>query len=355
MNRYVRYYANAMPAIALLFAPAVSMAVDWSVSARAETGFQYYSYRQSPMIFNEKITDLDLTDLDLTVAGLGLDETGKRTGTGSLSTSNKDISATMPLLGGGLSVVIGRFFIDASIQGTFDGSDSDNGNSVYSAFSKESDIFADGDTFEYQVDNNQSYETDFDFDRTEYALSFGYAVTNSFAVYTGWKWAKTSFDLKEEGVVNDREYLQYKSPDGSEEDPIRITESFDYQGKLGYDFNQDGPFIGAAYSWLLNGPVKGTLTVNTALAFLYGEFDVKYTDVLEEADYSFEGDSTALTFGVSWRGETGVKGLSYLLGINGYSYTFEADSLKDESFNGSSGGDVTETVLNFKLGLAYRF
>ena len=47
---------------------------------------------------------------------------------------------------------------------------------------------------------------------------------------------------------------------------------------------------------------------------------------------------------------TQIEGLSYLLGINGYSYTFDASNP-----SWISGGDVKETLINLKAGIAYQF
>lgn len=340
----------AIPSRALLGAlsalgsltPGISSAVDWSVTARAETGFQFYDFQQSPVVERTSFSS------------------GNSVGYQTATISSREYKDTMPILGAGLSVVADRFFFDATVQGTFDGSDSDS--------------YADSNTiptspFDFGVNLTNLGNTDADFDRLEYAFSVGYGVTQSFAVYAGWKWAETEFEEERRGNFQLNAELSDPFPFNF------LRYEGDWQDKVEYDFKQDGPFLGAAYNWGFDGKLKGALTVNAALAFLDGEFeDVKQSPTtlsnvtatladgqqvfLGSVDQiagfslsqpSFNGDTTAITLGVSWRGQTQIEGLSYILGINGYTYNFDADK------GGIDGGDVTETVVNFKAGVSYRF
>jgi len=352
-----RFTLGAVSLIAMAATPGFASAVDWSVSARAETGFQYYSFKQSPMI---------LLDVPYQLEGVQTPLTGQ------MALSGTELNATMPILAAGLSVVVDRFFVDASVQGSFDGSDSSDATAYgsYSLFEPEVDTVFGTYPGVYSQEAKEFVTADTDLDRMEYALSVGYAVTQSFAVYAGWKWANTSFDVVDTGKAQVTDIVSFPVSVNALGDVVGVTDfattEFSWQGRTKYDFKQDGPFVGAAYSWSLDGPVKGALTVNAALAFLDGK--IEYDSNVATLTYAngstdtgslivsdFEGSTTALTLGVSWRGETGIKGLSYILGINGYSYNFDADSLNSGDYEGSDGGDITETVINFKVGIAYRF
>lgn len=354
MNRYARYSAKALPVFALLITPALSSAANWSVSARAETGFQYYSFEQSPVLG---------LNAPWTFPGFEGDPNWQG-GSQSLSLGKLEYEATMPIASGGLSLVMDRFFIDANVLGAYDGSDDDSRGAEWTAQGNQG-VEGSSDTIDILWNEQQQRRDDVDFDRVEYALSAGYAVTQSFAVYAGWKWASTSFDMTTTTSSDSTALLVSPGVELGNE----VTGQSNFRASVDWDFNQDGPFIGAAYVWRLNGPLKGALTANAALAFLQGEIDTE-TGSAQEIDEAgnpigepgptskigFEGDTTALTLGFSWRGETGVKGLSYILGVNGYTYSFTADSLDNQQgFAGTDGGDITETVLNFKVGLAYRF
>jgi hypothetical protein len=333
-----------MSLIASTVTPSIASADNWSVSARAETGFQYYSFEQSPQLLLGQVIDI----------GNGVELQGETTLDGL------EIADTMPLLGGGLSVAVGRFFIDASIQGTFNGSDSADRSDIQSTQALDE---ADP-SFAAVGRTEQAFNQDYDFDREEYALSVGYAVTDNFAVFGGWKWATTSFDIEATG--NSVTTIANSSV------PQAFRSEYKWKGKLEQDFDQDGPFIGAAYSWDLNKPAKGALTVKAALAFLDGEINIHSNNAVgtfpngqtftgELIAAEFEGNTEALTLGVRWIGETNIKGLTYTLGVNGYTYNFDADSLtrgqpgQPNAYRGSDGGDITETVVNFSAGIAYRF
>jgi hypothetical protein len=340
MVTHCGFVKRAVPFLSLLTLPAASWAVDWSFSARAETGAQYYHFEQSPIIaFNQP-----------------LDLGNSFTGTGTITQGKTDYSAWMPILGVGFSVVADRFFLDAAYQGTYNGSSDSDGTGIQN-FAVTNPAYGSNAVGLYQ--DNQTYNQDANLDRWESSVSLGYGVTDNFAVFAGWKWASTDFEVRESGT---EEVDAISAVSNLEFVPLPVS----YTGKLKYDFAQNGPFIGAAYQWQFDQGLKGSLTVNAALAFLSGEIKDRKSSAITTYDDgstgpsslvapAFKGDTTAITLGVSWRGETGVKGLSYLLGVNGYSYNFDADSLHGDGFNGTDGGDITETVLNFKVGIAYVF
>lgn len=348
------FSALATSVTALLLTPGLAGAVDFAFQARAETGLQYYDFEQSAV-----------TDMIPQVSAGG----GRNT---LLTTSStRRFKDTMPILGIGGTVFADRFFFDASYQKAFNGSDSDNLTDTWS--------FPASIDFLGQSSLNQS-QSDGDFDREEGALSIGYSVTEQFSVYGGWKWAKTEFKEKRNGTFQID--LETGLDPSTSFDVVRIDGNF--HDSLEYDFKNNGPFIGAAYGWTINsGKVNGSLVANVAIAYLNGEFDnlkkslavtsnVSLTgtdgisnpvnpgelgaldeyisDTVGGGGRSFDGNSTGITFGLAWRGQTQVDGLAYLVGVNGYSYSFDADNKGN-----SNGGDVQETVINFRLGLSYAF
>lgn len=355
MTYNLRSAVAVCSSLALACTSAVSMAADWSVTARAETGVQYYHFEQTPTI---------AYNIARPFPG------GSGTTSGTVALAGRDYETWMPILGAGLSFVVDRFFVDASIQTALNGSGSSSGTGV-SALSGSSSVDLFGASLPVSaasVGNLQS-EGNADFDRLEYAFAAGYAFTDRFAVYAGWKWATTKFDVRVNSnfstvtsAVIDATAIDFGSVGQTS------TERGTQWGTQNYDFEQDGPFIGAAYSWDFEHGLNGSLTVNAAVAYLNGEFKNIKAEVTQCTEngacvydpdtgklIGFKGSSTAFTLGLSWRGQTNVRGLTYLLGVNGYSYHFGADSLHNEYFNGTDGGDVNETVLNFKVGLAYAF
>jgi hypothetical protein len=396
------------PAVALLLVPCTARAIEWSFQPRLELGYQLYEFKQGTVTETKdvpafksntaSIYDFSTNTITVTICTLSQQEcadndffeyvtfTEGESSTQSVTTSSRKFDDQLWTLSGGFTVFADRFFLDISAQGAFDGSDSDD---ITGTFSLPTTAFQTGES---QVSNGI---TNADFDREEYALSFGYAVTEHFSIYAGWKKSVTKFEEKRTGTyeLTSQFYntLGVVNADGEfvpVTDPRSIWVGFEgsFTDKVEYDFDQDGPFLGAAYGWRFDGDglLKGSLTANFAVAFLDGEFkDVKRTPVdstldsttlngqeipvvpgAESAftDYAtstiddqavlpfFDGSTIGATFGVTWGGETNVEGLSYLLGVNAYSYNFDADNS-----SGVSGGDVSETVVNFRAGIAYLF
>jgi hypothetical protein len=114
MTNNSRFAALLCSSFGLLLCPIPSKAADWSVTARAETGMEYYRFEQSPILAfrqNRKIL----------IGG------NQFTFTGTKTLPSKNFEAWMPILGAGVSVVVDRFFVDASVQAAFNGTDSDSG------------------------------------------------------------------------------------------------------------------------------------------------------------------------------------------------------------------------------------
>jgi hypothetical protein len=152
-----------------------------------------------------------------------------------------------------------------------------------------------------------SIENDVDFDRWEYAIALGYAITENFVAYAGYRKSKTEFDdVKISGTLLANGAL-----------PIPI------QGKFDFDFEYDGPFVGTSYGWKLGtGAIQGTLAANFAIAYM--DADVNgggaqatatvpgITDPVQinTTATGDDGDTVGVTVGLNWSGVTPVQGLS---------------------------------------------
>ncbi len=287
-----------------------ALAVDVAFRPRIETGVQYYQLHK--------------------FSGSG------RTAVGDDNyTSSQTFESWMPMLRGGVTVFADRFFADVSVQGSYNGSDTDDLTNVITNPSTGGSL-------------TRQFRGDADFDRTEYALSVGYTFHDNWGAYGGWKWANTEIDQRLSGTQT---FVQ----GGASVPQSVIPES----GKFEFNFKYNGPFVGGFYAWTVDsGPITGSLVANAAVAFLSGETgNVKYTDRVVGgvplADASlpndFTGDTVGLTLGLTWNGTTNVEGLTYSFGVDAYQYNFDAN----RSDQGVS--DFRETVANIRVGVAYTF
>lgn len=256
-------------------------------------------------------------------------------GAASLSTSKLSFDTVMPSVGAGLTLFARGFFLDLAAQSMFDGSASDSNATVIA------------NPYSLAIATPQ-YDGD-DIGRSEYALAFGYGVTDAFSLYAGYKWAYTDF-----GNVIGVGPFEQQSANGAV-----VTGTF--HTSASYEFNYAGPFVGATAGWGIgNGPINGRLALSAAVAFLDGDLTTNSgwsSITLSDGTlvpggspaviFDSSGKSVGILIGVSWVGQTGVDGLFYSVGINGYTYDFSAD---DEG-----GADISESVLQLKAGLAYAF
>ncbi len=234
-----------------------------------------------------------------------------------LSSSAIEFDDTVPIFSGGITIVADRFYIDFSGQESFEGDDdwsrilSDTGGPV--ALS--------------EVNGSV------DFDRYEYAVALGYLVTDSLSVFLGYRESKS--DVEFFSVISIPQFGDVGT------------------AKVGMDFEEDGFFVGASYGWHVNNSTfNGVLSGSVAFASLDG--DLKQNSVMTTGpfgpdavpDDSSKGDTLGVKLGLTWKGITQVDKLTYTVGVNGYKYEFDADA---------DDPDITETVVNFKLGLAYVF
>jgi hypothetical protein len=247
----------------LVFAPSTASAVDVTVQPRINTGAMYY--------------ELEVED---TFA----------------------VDDTLPFVGGGATAFIDRFYVDLYAQSAFAGSE---------------------ELRQLQRENLFA-GVDLEWDRAEYSAAVGYAVTDRFSVFAGYRRSNMEFDL----------------PD---------LEFFDYEN--------DGPFLGANYGLpiFMNEWLDGTLYLNLAVA----RFDGEITFTPGAAIPGVTGDTVGVTAGVTWVGnlleETGrglfANGLNYTVGVDGYSYNFDQDNVPGEV----SGDEISETVIRGSVGLSVPF
>lgn len=324
----------------ILFSHGTVLAVEFDFQPRLESGVMDYTFESE--VANEFILS------SVQQAGnLG----------GNFTQNSFSHSDYMSFIGFGGTFFLNRFYIDAN--GQYASGGQDRSQLIYSAY------------VPYRYDSENTYmETvyskydiidDVEFDRWDKALSLGYAFTRKFSLFAGYKWADTRFKSTFQGVF-DMIVHQY--------DGKRYVGGL-YWGEGAYDFEYQGPFLGAVQGWDFNKGrfLDGVLTASLALARLSGKVTlknrncfVKVTNVdgmsstgttatyIEEGLYSrlnTKGDTLGWSCGLSWRGLTRVEGLSYFLGVSGYRYEFETQN--------STQSDINETAVVYKLGLSYVF
>jgi hypothetical protein len=337
--------ASAMT-IVVAISPSFVKAVDFAFQPRLEAGAMFYEFEQDD--FSR-----------ITATGNAIDGLPQST----LKTESQNgvkFKDVMPFIGGGGTLFVDKLFVDVSAQYADNGSDSSGqtlSNNEQKRFPNAGDLGLPTDGRLYNFNDFQSASNSADFDRTEWAVSVGYAFTNHFAVYAGYKSAKTDFKVGRSGILRQDVCGDFGAAAPDESCLTNDIGTFTDNTKL--EFEQDGPFVGGTFGWdFSQGYLNGTLAGNFAIAFLDGE--VKETNKdgfftpapdfgdprpLEDLSQKKDGDTTGLSLGVLWRGLTPIDALSYLIGIDGYQY----------DFSGGTKGDFKETVVRFKAGMAYLF
>ena len=314
----------------ILLLSRTAMAGEVFFQPRLETGEIYYAFESEAM---------NKTDVSKPVPGqLGSNFTQEAF----------EYNGYMPFIGAGATLFVNSFFLD--LCGQYASGGHDTAMIKYSAYSSAPDGFIAVDT-----SNPAS------FDRSDAAVSLGYAFTRQFNLFVGYKWARTKFNTTFNGriaVVTHNMFGEEYSAAGR------------YWGGADYRFDYEGPFVGAIHSWDYSPCrlLRGMFTINMALARLVGcvesekqnqTFTInsingqpipEVTQQLENpisVRLDTKGDTWGLTFGIGWRGKTALEGLSYSLGVSGYRYEFNAEDNRQS--------DINETALTYKVGLAYVF
>jgi hypothetical protein len=315
-------------AIVALLTPSLANALnigdsELRIRPRLEGGLMYYEYEQDATL---NITNVDSANL-------------------SLGDSKFKFKDTLPVVLGGVTFFIDRFFIELNAQKAFTGSDSDSQSSSFSFIDNAG------------VTNSELRDTrlDADFDRTEYAISVGYAINERIAVFAGYKRAKTEFDNVKGSGNFKRRFLS------SSQLPVLEEGSIESDGN--FDFEYDGPFVGVTYGLDVNKDfLKGVLSFGFVAAFLNSEFErerkgkIIYDDGFErtfEDDLNSKGETLGETLGLKWQGlimQHLIKqndNIGYSINVNAYQYNFEADDSDDPG--------IKETAINFRVGIGYAF
>lgn len=323
-----------------------AQALDFVVEPRFETGAMWYEFDQEG--------DSRTVGGAFTLPSAPIEQEPAGPDFRVESFSGLKFSDVLPFVGGGATFFVNQFFVDVNAQYAFNGEDKSSFEST--VFSIDRDSFS-PDVFAQQELNFQDFDADFD--RTEVAVSVGYALNENLAFFAGYKRAETNFDTRVSGIIRN----DFCGSGGGSQVPCftdRSSGTFTEDVEL--DFEHDGPFIGVNFltnplSWrFLNGALSG----NMAVAFLEGTIEQEFKNgtkvdldgvvspLRNAGREEFEGDSIGLSAGVTWRGTTPVQGLSYSIGINGYTYRFDGEGSDPRN-------NFRESLVNFKAGIAYLF
>lgn len=363
--------------------------INIGIQPRINGGAMYYEYSQPTVGVERAQANLNTAQLEDDVnqifVGFGL-APGSITSLATVSPEQSfETSTWLPTLGGGATLFVDRFYVDGYAQHAFTGNDktSQDQDTAISLFSQATGEVGGTPT---RLDLgaaafSQVHEAfDVDIDRTEWSISAGYAVTENFSVYAGYKSAETAFKQRgKQGVVQQQITTTAEAFDGNTGapitdpitgNPVTVGETVIQTGTLSRDvereFEYDGPFIGAVYGVPINkGFLDGIMAFNLAIAFLDGEVTETernrvltldgQTSTAPERKAIIEGNTTGLTLGLSWKGSTPIEGLSYLVGVDGYKYDFSGDKVKLQGQTIHTDTQIDETVINIRVGASYIF
>lgn len=225
---------------------------------------------------------------------------------------DSNIHSTGFLGGLGATVATGHFFGDIYYQSSLN-------ETVYS--SQEQTLSS----------NNINALGDVDAQHSDWAISLGYRINEQWSVFAGYKSGKTEWD---QSFQTNR-----PAPDS------RVVQD----GNYNLEFEQDGPFIGTAYSFLI-GP--GALTIKAAYAYLDGTHTADFNSVCRPPNdncpsapipvlqrINLSGNSNAFSFGLSWT-QSLADNLGLSIGANYQQYEFDT----------SGSGSITSSIGNSTLG-----
>lgn len=307
--------------LSLLLKP--TFAVDFHFQPRLETGVTLYAIKTGAVHeFTPTLPDAP---------------------TGENMTQTKiEFKDTMAFIGTGMTIFLNRLFLDLGAQYSFDGNDDTQAS--YSIYQQDS-----GDGSSVFKSSEQSYNGKFN--RHGQAISLGYAITEQFSLFVGYKWDELELDTTFEGPFS---YLNIDN------DIAHGRQS----GEEHLEFKHEGPFVGVTHGWQVEWSSRyfGLLSMNLALAQLncklYQEQDgnirITWVNGIEIAPiddpYSFEnevsGETLGITLALGWYGVTPFEHLTYSMAISGYRYQFDLDN---------NYSNITESSVVCKIGLSYTF
>ncbi|MDY6991786.1 MAG: hypothetical protein SVR94_04155 [Pseudomonadota bacterium] len=200
------------------------------------------------------------------------------------SVGNGGVNGTIQSLGGGISGIYKNFYFDLSAEKNIHSSEESTTNLL----------------------STQRVA----FDRTDFALSLGYAVNEAISLFSGYKYGKST--------------ITAIAPSPFEGGKITL------EGK--------GIFLGAGGGFLVSH--WGAFSFSSAFAYMVSD----YKDL---AIGTTEGDAAGTSLSVKWKGHLFSKNWYYEMGISRHDYYYE-DFKKFDL-------DISEQILSYRLGLSYRF
>ncbi len=286
--------------LAAVFAiPQLVHALDWELRPSVSTGIMQYQFEQKPQLVIDTVA----------VSGGGV-----------------KVEDSLLFAGVGVSAFLGNFFADISLQKSDEGEDK---------YTQQFTSF-DGNLINLFSAEQQARRA---FDRDEFSVSIGYAVTGNWAFFGGYKRADTEFE--DEGTLQQR---------------TQILGTLEYDVHIDADFEQSGYFFGSTYAWPVNsdGWLNGVLSIDLGIAFLDGDLEQNTTfmeigepDTASSASpgslENLEGDSVGLNLGVAWNGPLTDR-LAYSLSVDGYDYDYDGKGISQ---------DFTDTLFRYSLAISY--
>jgi hypothetical protein len=238
---------------------------------------------------------------------------------------------TMPFIGIGATIFANKFYLDFYGQWAFNGTDN---------FTKQHYESPSPPVIPSHYFWNNGAEIEFD--RRDYSVAAGYSLTDYLSLFLGYRVGQSS--AEEKGHVT-----KYLVDDGSLTGIPGLVLFDESIGEIDLDYQNQGPFLGAACGYQIKD--KGSLTLNVAVAYLEGEIDQSgdFASPISGRDYfniETSGDSVGISLGVAWRGRI-TEQLGYSFSVDGHQYDFEADDPEKPDFS--------ETVYAIRTGLSYEF
>ncbi len=219
-----------------------------------------------------------------------------------------DIEDDLLTGGFGLTLAAGKFYFDASLEQTIEGSDESAEENSREMVTRDFDVFA-------------------------YALTVGYNITGGLSAFGGWNGHETSVSS------------QYNA------------------GDFDSEFSSAGWFFGLSYGWSVFE--NSTLSIKAAYALLEGDIEGEelFNDNTKVLVSSDAGDAAGATIGMSWKSYL-TDSLSYTVSADWYNYTYEDFTNEFHLVEGentrplpteTSTSDIDEESYTFRFALSYLF
>ena len=302
----------------------LTYAVDFQLQPRLETGVSLYS--------------IEIGGIHQSVQATPAGSTAR-----NLTQQKMEYKDTMNFVGGGTTHFIHRLFVDLGMQYSFNGNDR-----THASWSIYMEDGGDGSSYFQSADLEYRGE----FNRQDQAVSVGYAITDRFSIFVGYKWVELDLDTTFEGPYGFAD-IDNNVGHGSQ------------TGEQHLQFKYEGPFVGVTHGWQIDWSSKyiGLFSVNIGLARLncklkqdqkanlridsVNGIDIEPINTPYTYHNEVKGETSGLALALGWHGITPIKDLTYSVGISGYRYQFDLDD--------SSYQEVSESSLICKVGIAYAF